>query len=158
MVNFSTVIRLANGLGNGLGLQPCLSAQAPPPLPGLGKKPELPPQPGSLHCQSLRFALCQEPEPLLWGLAYHFTSNCTWPLHETGFLWVAPMLKNLPAMQVTGVQPLGWEEALEEEMATHSSILARRSPWTEEPGGQQSMVLQRVSHNSVTNTFTFHSA
>ena len=68
------------------------------------------------------------------------------------------MLKNLPAMQVTGVQPLGWEEALEEEMATHSSILARRSPWTEEPGGQQSMVLQRVSHNSVTNTFTFHSA
>ena len=45
------------------------------------------------------------------------------------------------------VQSLGREDPLEEEMATHSSILARRSPWTEEPGGLESIVLQRVRHN-----------
>ena len=45
------------------------------------------------------------------------------------------------------VQSLGWEDPLEEGMATHSSILARRIPWTEEPGGLQSMGLQRVGHD-----------
>ena len=44
------------------------------------------------------------------------------------------MVKNLPAMQDTWVQSLGWEDPLEKEMATHSSILAWRIPWTEEPG------------------------
>ena len=53
------------------------------------------------------------------------------------------MVKNLPAMQDTWVQFLGWEDPLEKEMATHSSILAWRIPWTEEPGGLQSMGLQR---------------
>jgi hypothetical protein len=48
----------------------------------------------------------------------------------------------LPAMQKTWVQSLGWETPLEEEMATHSSILAWRIPWAEEPGGLQSMGLQ----------------
>ena len=48
---------------------------------------------------------------------------------------MAQMVKNLPAMQETKVQSLGWEDPLEEEMATHSSILAWRIPWTEEPGG-----------------------
>ena len=47
----------------------------------------------------------------------------------------AQMVKNLPAMQETQVQSLGWEDPLEEEMATHSSILAWKIPWTEEPGG-----------------------
>ena len=47
---------------------------------------------------------------------------------------VAQMVKNLPAMQETGVQSLGWEDPLEKEMATHSSILAWKIPWTEEPG------------------------
>ena len=47
-------------------------------------------------------------------------------------------VKNLPALQETWVQSLGWEDPLEEEMATHSSILAWRIPWTEEPGGLQS--------------------
>ena len=51
-------------------------------------------------------------------------------------------VKNLPAMQETWVQFLGWEDALEKEMATHSSILALKIPWTEEPGGLQSMGLQ----------------
>ena len=56
-------------------------------------------------------------------------------------------LKNLPAVQETQVQSLGQEDPLEEEMATHSSILARKIPWTEEPGGLQSMWSQRVGHN-----------
>ena len=49
------------------------------------------------------------------------------------------MVKNLPAMQETQVQSLSWEDPLEEEMAAHFSILAWRIPWTEEPGGLQSM-------------------
>jgi len=59
----------------------------------------------------------------------------------------AQMVKNLPAMQETQVQSLGWEDSLEKGMATHSSILAWRIPWTEEPGGLQSMGSQRVGHN-----------
>ena len=57
------------------------------------------------------------------------------------------MVKNLPAMQETQVPPLGHEDSLEKGMATHSSILAWGSPWTEEPGGLQSMGLQRVGHD-----------
>ena len=49
--------------------------------------------------------------------------------------------------QETQVQSLGWEDPLEEEMAIHSSIIAQRIPWTEEPDGLQSMGSQRVSHN-----------
>ena len=55
--------------------------------------------------------------------------------------------KNSPAMQETQVQSQAWEGALEEELATCSSILAWIIPWTEEPGGLQSMGLQRVGHN-----------
>ena len=57
------------------------------------------------------------------------------------------MIKNLPAMQETQVLSLGWEDPLEEEMATYSSILAWKIPWAKEPGGLQSMELQRVGHN-----------
>ena len=60
---------------------------------------------------------------------------------------VAQRLKHLPAMQETWVQSLGQEDLLEKEMATHSSILAWRIPWTQEPGGLQSMGSQRVRHN-----------
>ena len=55
--------------------------------------------------------------------------------------------KNPPATQETWVRSLGQEDSLEEGMATHSSILAWRIPWTEEPGGLQSMGLQRVRHD-----------
>ena len=55
---------------------------------------------------------------------------------------VAQMVKNLPAMKETGVQSLGQEDTLEKGMATHSSILAWRIPWTEKPGGLQSMGLR----------------
>ena len=64
-----------------------------------------------------------------------------------GLSLVAPMVKNLPAMQETRVPPLGREDLLEQEMATHSSILAWRIPWAEEPGGLQSMGLQRIGHD-----------
>ena len=57
------------------------------------------------------------------------------------------MVKNLTAMQETRVQSLSWEDCLEKEMATHSSTLAWRIPWTEEPGGLQSMGPQRVGHD-----------
>ena len=57
------------------------------------------------------------------------------------------IVRNLTAMQETWVQSLGWEDPLEEGMATHFSILAWRVPWTEEPGSLQSMGLQRVGHN-----------
>ena len=57
------------------------------------------------------------------------------------------VVKNLPAMQETRVQSLGWEDSLEKGMATHSSTLAWRIPWTEEPGGLQSIELQRAGHD-----------
>ena len=59
---------------------------------------------------------------------------------------MAQAVKSLPAMQKTHVCPLGWEDRLEKGMATHSSILAWRIPWTEEPGGLQSMGSQKVGH------------
>ena len=58
---------------------------------------------------------------------------------------VAQTVKNLPVMQETGVQSLGWEDPLQKVMATHFSILAWRITWTEQPGG--SMVLQRVGYD-----------
>ena len=57
------------------------------------------------------------------------------------------VVKNLPAMQETHVQSLGRKDSLEEEMATHSGILAWTIPWIEEPGGLQSMGSQSVGHN-----------
>ena len=63
---------------------------------------------------------------------------------------VAQMVKNLSAMRETWVQSLGWENPLEEGMATHSSILVWRIPMAEEPGGLQSMGLQRVQHDRAT--------
>ena len=57
------------------------------------------------------------------------------------------MVKNLPAMLETQVRPLGGEDPLEEGMATRSSVLAWRIPWTEEPGGPQSMGSRRVRHD-----------
>ena len=60
---------------------------------------------------------------------------------------VAQTVKRLPAMQETRVLSLGWEDPLEKEMAIHSSILAWKIPWMEEPGGLQSMGQQRVGHD-----------
>ena len=64
------------------------------------------------------------------------------------------MVKNLPAVQVTRVRSFGREDPLQKGMATHSSILAWRIPWTEGPGGLQSMAFQRVGHDWATKTST----
>ena len=72
-------------------------------------------------------------------------------LHATScFRWaslVAQTVKPLPTMQETWVRSLGREDPLEKEMATHSNIHAWKIPWTKEPGGLQSMALQRVGHD-----------
>ena len=60
---------------------------------------------------------------------------------------MAHRVKNLPAMQETLIQSLGWEDPLEKEMAAHSTTLAWKIPWTEKPGRLQSMGLQRVRHD-----------
>jgi len=65
-------------------------------------------------------------------------------------MWVSLVtqtVKNLPTMRETWVESLGREDPLEKRMATHSSILAWRIPWTEEPGGLHSIGFQRVGHN-----------
>ena len=76
-------------------------------------------------------------------------------LERVRYSLVTQTVKNLPAVQETQVWSLGREDPLEKEMATHSSILAWRSPWTEESGWLQSMGSQRARHDWVTNTF-FH--
>ena len=65
---------------------------------------------------------------------------------------MAQAVKNLPAVQEMRVRSLSWEDPLKKGMATHSSIPAWRIPWTEEPGGLQSMESQSVGHNWGTNT------
>ena len=67
---------------------------------------------------------------------------------------MAQTVKNPATMQETQVQSLGQEDPLEKGMATHSSILAWKIPWTEKPGRLQSMGLQRVGHDSATFIFT----
>ena len=87
---------------------------------------------------------------------------CAWPqwgrkipkyLEFRGTSLVAQTVKRLPAMQETWVRSLGREHLLEEEMATYSSTLAWKIPWTEEPGRLQSMGLQRVGHDWATSLF-----
>ena len=68
-------------------------------------------------------------------------------IHEHLTSLVAQMIKRLTTMQETRVKSLGWEDLLEKEMATHSSILAWKIPWTEKPGRLQSMGSQRIGHN-----------
>ena len=70
-----------------------------------------------------------------------------YPLQYSWASLVAQLVKNSPAMQETWVQSLGWEDPLEEGMATHCSVLAWRIPWTEESGGLQFMESQRVRNN-----------
>ena len=91
-------------------------------------------------------------------ICYHWdTREALFP-HTYLFEWaslVAQMINSPPAMQETWVWPLGQEDPLEKGIATHSSILAWRIPWTEEPHRLQSMGSPRVRHNWVTNTHTF---
>ena len=66
---------------------------------------------------------------------------------DTQAFLVAQLVKNPPAMQETWVRSLGWEDPLKKEMVIHSSILTWEIPWTEEPGGLQSMESQWIGHN-----------
>ena len=119
-----------------------------PPLPGV--------LPGAYHdfpCgrQCLNCSLCvKDPgwflsvkPTIIPGLGHNLLSLSGLPSPKWGFS-SASVVKNPPAKQETWVQSLHWEDPLEKEMATDSSILAWRIPWTEEPGGLQSMGLQRV--------------
>ena len=95
-----------------------------------------------------------------WGETYILLYNvffwsCCNHLHIFFLSLVAHQVKNLPAMQETRVWSIGQEDALEKGMTTHSSILAWRIVWIEEPGGLQFMGSQRVSHDWMTNTVTF---
>ena len=76
-----------------------------------------------------------------------YTENQKTLMKEIWASLLAQLVKNLPAVQETYVRSLGWEDPLEKEVATHSSILAWKISWTEESGGLQSMGLERVGHD-----------
>ena len=76
--------------------------------------------------------------------------DISYPLQYSQASLVAQMVENPPEMRDTWVWSLGWEDPLEEGVATHSTILAWRIPWTEEPGGLQSTGSQRVGHDWAT--------
>ena len=81
-----------------------------------------------------------------------YTHTHTYTLHYIHIIhiWASPIaqfVKNLPTMQETWVLFLGWEDALEKEMATHSSILTWSIPWTEEPGSYTVHGVARVGHD-----------
>ena len=93
---------------------------------------------------------------ILWIFCRCSTDFSTFDIYLFGYAgsWtslVAQMVKHLPTMQETQVQSLDWEDLLEEEMAPHSSTLAWKIPWMEEPGRLQSMGLQRVRHDWATS-------
>ena len=90
---------------------------------------------------------------LYFLLDFYFQSiNVLTSIYMNFLFLVAQMVMNLPAMQERGVWSLGWEDPLEEGMATHSNILAWRIPWTEESGRLQSNRLQRVRHYWASHT------
>ena len=84
------------------------------------------------------------------GLGRSTGEGIVYPFQYSWVSLVAQTVKNPLAMWETRVQYLGWEDLLEKGMATHSSILAWRIPWTEKPGGLQSLGSQRVGHDSET--------
>ena len=89
--------------------------------------------------------------PAVHGVAKNWTQLSNWVLSEASL--VAQRLKRLPPMRKTQVWSLGWEDPLEKEMATHSSILAWRIPWTEDPGRLQSTCLKEYD---TTDRLHFH--
>ena len=87
------------------------------------------------------------------GFSTVVSTVCTWRAFKTGASLVAQRLKRLPGMRETQVRSLGQEDPLEKAVATHSSTLAWRIPWREEPGRLQSMGSQRVGHDWVTSLY-----
>ena len=101
---------------------------------------------------------CNAGDPIsipVWGRSPREGMGCL--LQYSWASLVSKMVKNLPAIQNTWVQSLDWEDPLEKGMATHSSILAWRILWTEEPGKLQSMGSQRLGHNWATKHSTAYS-
>ena len=96
------------------------------------------------------------PRNSLWPNTYtcadlvKLTLKINYHIPHTQASLLAQMVKNPHALQETGILALGQEDALEKGMATHSSILACKIPWTEEPGGRQSMCSQRIRHDLAT--------
>ena len=107
--------------------------------------------PGSKSCPSS----CQKQTPGK-GLRCKGNQNIVLNYRHFGASKVAQMVKNLPALQETWVWSLGWEDPLEKEMATHSSIPAWRIPWTEKACRLQSMGSQRVRQDWMTSTTSSH--
>ena len=97
------------------------------------------------NCYCDRKLLLLDVSPTVNSWLHH----CPSEIHSINSL-VVQMVKNLPAMQETWVQSLGQEDPLEKGMATHSSVLVWRIPWTKEPGGLVSMRSQRVGHDHTT--------
>ena len=93
-----------------------------------------------------KFLSCLFLPEVIWEVWRWLQGEFPFPTWDWASL-VVRMVKNLPAMQKTWVRSLGLEDPREKEMATHSSILAWKIPWTEEPGGIQSMGSQRVGHD-----------
>ena len=101
--------------------------------------------PGSNHSQARKTRLVKvtKEKETRTVMIYHILS-LYWQIWAS---LIAQSVKNPPAVQETWVQSLGWEDPLEKEMATHSSIIAWKISWTEEPGELQSMGLQGVRHD-----------
>ena len=111
-------------------------------IPGLGQSP------GGGHGNPLQYSGLENAldRGAWWVIVHGVAESDTTGLLNNNFA-VAQMVRNLPALWETLVQSVVQEDPLEEEMATHSSILAWRIPRTEEPGGLQSIALQRVGHD-----------
>jgi len=115
-------------------------------IPGLGRSPEVG------HGSPLQYSCLENPmDREAWRATVYVVTKSQTPLSDeaqTQGIWNGfpggSAVKNLPVKQETWVQALGWENPLEEDMATHSSILTWRIPWAEEPGRLQSMGSQRV--------------
>ena len=119
-------------------------------IPGSGRSP------GEGNGNPLQYSCLENPmDRGAWWATVHGVAKSRTQLSDFIFyLYSFPdgsVVKNLPGMQGTWVQSLGWKDPLEKEMATHSSILAWWIPWTEEPGGLQSTGLQRVGHDWATS-------
>ena len=96
------------------------------------------------------YLLCQKPKLKYYSMLW-LSLSLIWVLSIPGTSLMAQMVKHLPTIQETQVQFLGQEDLLEKEIATHSSILAWKIPWMEEPGELHSMASQRVGHDWVTS-------
>ena len=117
-------------------------------IPGLGRSP------GEGNGNPLQYSWLENSmDRGAWWATIHGVAKSRTRLSDFTFkLWsraslVAQRLKRLPGMWETWVRSLGWEDPLEKEIATHSSILAWRIPWREEPGRVQSMRSQRLGHD-----------